>query len=82
MDDIKDLFDDASAIYKGDEKVVHIQLGNEVLYDEWPDCDINVQADEHVHGVESTTVPYGSPYHAELSVDAGYCISNVEIIMG
>ena len=83
MDNLIDIFDDASAIYKGELPVVHIQRGNDVLFDQWPNCTVSVNLDEHAHGVEPATVPYGSPYQSEeLTADAGYCISNVTVIMG
>ena len=82
MDSLIDIFDDASAIYKGETPVARIQQGRKVIFDKWPDCTISVIKDEHVHGVESTTVPYGGSYQSdEITADAGYCIKSVEVLM-
>ena len=83
MDNLIDIFDDASAIYKGETPVARIQQGNKVLFDKWPVCTISVNKDEHVHGIGPTTVAYGGSYQSdEITADAGYCISNVTVIMG
>lgn len=82
MGDLRGIFDGATAIYKGTDKVVRVEHNLEVLYDEWPNCTISVDIDEHAHGVEPAEVPYGQPYQSgELTVDDGYCIKSVEVIM-
>lgn len=77
-----DSIKEADKLFVGSKKVVLARYGSETLYEDWPLLDVSVNIDEHTHGVEPTTVPYGQSYQSdEITVDAGYCIKSVEVIM-
>lgn len=64
----------------GSDKVVRIQRGMQVLYDDWPVCTISANA-EHTTGIVPATLRYGQPWAAVLITDSGYGIDTVEILM-
>lgn len=64
----------------GSDKVVRIQRGMQVLYDDWPQCTISANA-EHTTGIAPATLRYGQPWAAALIPDSGYGIDSVEVLM-
>lgn len=68
-------------MYLGDKKVVRLQRGMQVLFDNWPTCTITATAG-HTTGFIPATLLYGKPWTATLIPDAGYCIDTVEVLMG
>ena len=64
----------------GSDKVVRIQRGMQVLYDDWPQCTISANA-EHTTGIAPATLRYGQPWAAALIPDSGYGIDTVEVLM-
>lgn len=65
----------------GSDKVVRIQRGMQVLYEDWPTCTITANA-EHTTGFTPATIRYGQPWSAVLVPDAGFCLSSVTVTMG
>lgn len=65
----------------GSKKVVRLQKGMQVLFEDWPMCSITATAG-HTTGFTPATLRYGQPWSVTFVPDAGYCISSVTVTMG